>query len=141
MTREEQIYSEVNAAGQCGLLKGSEDRVELMDMFFTPKGMEFCTTHNLPSLEAFRRFRGKQAEHSGFYIDTPVKARNLPCVALIGNETVAELEFTETKGFMVVLMHGAKAKITASGYAVVFITNAGGGEVELVQRDNAIINT
>ena len=141
MTKEEQIYKEVNAAGQCGLLKGNEKIIELMDLFFTPKGIEFCTTYNAPSLEAFRRFRGKRAERGWFYIDTPVKAKNLPCVALIGSETVAELEFTETAGFTVVLMHGAQAKITASGYAVVFVTNAGGGEVEVIQKDNAIIYT
>ena len=137
MTKEEQIYREVNSAGQCGLLKGNENTTELINLFFEPKGIEFCTTYNTPSLEAFRRFQGKQAERGGFYIDTPIKAKNLPRVALIGSKTVAELEFTETKGFTVVLMHGAQAKITASGYSVIFLTNAGGGNVEIIQKDNA----
>ena len=138
MTKEEQIYREVNAAGQCGLLKGNENAGELMDLFFTPKGVEFCTTYNTPGLDAFRRFRGKRAERGGFYIDTPLKAKNLPRLALIGSGTVAELEFTETKGFTVILMHGAQAKITASGFAVVCITKVD-GEVEIIQKDNAII--
>jgi len=138
MTKEEQIYSEVNSAGQCGLLKGNENIAELMDLFFEPKGVEFCTKFALPTLQTFRLFRGLQATKGGFYIDTPIKAKNLPRVALIGGETVAELEFTETEGYTVVIMHGARAKIIASGYAVVFVTNAG-GEIDIVQKDNAKI--
>jgi hypothetical protein len=140
MTKEQQIYIEANDAGQCGLLKGSENTDELMRLFFTPRGIEFCQEHNIPSLAAFRRFKGAQATRGGVYIDTPVKAANLPCVALVGEETVAELEYTETKGFKVILMHGAKARITASGYAVVFITNIS-GEIEIIQKDKAKILT
>jgi hypothetical protein len=139
MTKEQQIYNEVNKVGQCGLLKGTENTDELIKLFFTPQGKEFCTTYNIPSLEAFRGFRGIQAARGGFYIDTPVKAKNLPRVALIGSETVAELEYDDsTKGHEVILMHGAKAKITASGWAVVFVNNAG-GEIETVINDNAKI--
>jgi hypothetical protein len=136
MTGKEQIYEEVNKIGQCGLLKGTENIDDLMALFFTPQGREFCTKHNVPSLDVFRCFKNTNAIGGGFYIDTPVKAKNLPRVALIGNETVAELEYTETEGFHAVLMHGAKAKITASRYAVVFVTNAG-GEVEIIRNDNA----
>jgi len=138
MTNEERIYQEVNKQNPCDLIKGTENAEELIDLFFTPQGIEFCTTNNSPSLDAFRRFKGPQATRGGFYIDTPVKAKNLPRVALIGKETVAELEFTETKRHTVVLMHGAKARITASGYSVVFVTNAG-GEVKIIQNDNAKI--
>jgi hypothetical protein len=109
---------------------------ELIELFFTPQGIEFCSKYNSPGLADFHRFRGMHVEKGGFYIDTPVKAKNLPRVALIGGETVAELEFTETEGYTVVLMHGSKVKIIASGYAVVFLTNAG-GEVEIIQKDNA----
>jgi hypothetical protein len=138
MTKEEQIYKEAKMFKSCQLLKGTEDTGELIRLFFTPQGIEFCTRFKAPSLEAFRRFRGVQAERGGFYIDTPVKAKNLPRVALIGGETVAELEYTETAGYTVILMHGAKAKITASGYSVVFITNAG-GELEIIQKDKSKI--
>jgi hypothetical protein len=138
MTREEQVYKEVDAAGQCGLLKGRENIIELMDLFFEPKGVEFCTKYNLPGLATFRCFRGEQAESGGFYIDTPVKAENLFRAALIGRETVAELEYTETEAYTVVLMHGASAKITAGGYSVVRVINAG-GKVEIVKKDHAII--
>jgi hypothetical protein len=138
MTKEEQIYKEAKRFKSCALMKGTENTNELISLFFTPQGIEFCTEYNTPSLEAFRRFKGLEATRGGFYIDTPVKARNIPRVALIGNETVAELEYTETKGYTVVLMHGAKAKITASEYAVVFLTNAG-GEVEIIKKDKAIV--
>jgi hypothetical protein len=137
-TKEQQIYKEAKMFKSCQLLKGTENIDELMRLFFTSQGIEFCSKFNTPSLDAFRNFKGLQATRGGFYIDTPVKAKNLPRAALIGNETVAELEYTETEGYTVVLMHGAKAKITASGYAVVFVTNAG-GKLEVVQKDNAKI--
>jgi len=136
MTKEEQVYKEVKRKGACLMLKGTENIDDLIKLFFTPQGIEFCTKYKSPNLETFRRFRGMQVARGGFYIDTPVKAKNLPRVALIGSETVAELEFTETAGYTVVLMHGAKAKITASGYAVVFLHDAG-GDVEIIQKDNA----
>jgi hypothetical protein len=139
MTKEQQIYREANKAGQCGFLKGTEKTDDLIRLFFTAKGKEFCTTHNVPSLDAFLRFRGLQAARGGFYIETPVKAKNLSRVALIGSNTVAELEYDNTDtNYNVVLMHGAKARITASNWAVVFVTNAG-GEVEVIQKDNAKI--
>lgn len=139
MTKEEQVYSEAKKFSACSLLKGTECTDELIELFFTPQGVEFCTTRNAPSLAAFRRFMGLQAVRGGFYIDTPIRAKNIAKLALIGHETVAELEYDETKGHKVVLMHGARAKITASGYAVVFVSCAAGTEVEVVENNDAKI--
>ena len=138
MKKEEHIYKEVNAAGQCGLLKGNEDARQLANMFFTPKGLEFCTKNNVPTLKSLSQYSSEEIIKYDFYVNAPVKAKNLKRVALIGSGTVAELEYTETEGYPVVLMHGAKAKITASGYSVVILTNAG-GEVEIIKNDFATI--
>ena len=135
MTKEQQVYSEIERYNTCGMLKGGENVSELMDMFFTPQGLETCTTYKVPSLATCRMFDRSIAERGGFYIDKNTRMKNVERVALIG-ETNAELEFTETKRFIVVLMHGARAKIIASGHSVVFVTNAG-GEVEVVKKDSA----
>jgi hypothetical protein len=136
LTKEKQVYKEAKRYKACELLKCTEDTTELMSLFFSPQGIEFCAKYNVPSLDAFRRFRGLQSVCGGFYIDTPIKAKNHHRMALIGNETIAELEYTETEGFHVVLMHGAKARITASGYAVVFLTNVG-CDCDIVIKDRA----
>ncbi|MDR3246072.1 MAG: hypothetical protein LBT50_06520 [Prevotellaceae bacterium] len=136
MTREQKVFTESKKANICGLMTGQEDFDGLMRLFFTPQGIEFCTKHNLPTIDTLRLFRGMQAARGGFYIDAPAKLKNPGNVALFG-KTVAELEYDDTGVYhQVIVMHGAKAKITASGYAVVFVTNAG-GEVETVINDNA----
>jgi hypothetical protein len=138
MTKEQQVFKEAKRAGVCSLLKGNENAEELMQLLLTPQGIEFCTKNNALSLSTFRRFRGMQATRKGIYIDTLVQAKNLPIVVLVGT-TVAELKYDDpNKAHKVILIHGAKAKITASGWAVVFVTNAE-GTVEIDVRDNAKI--
>jgi hypothetical protein len=68
-----------------------------------------------------------------------LQLKNPANVALFGKDTVAELEYDDTGvRHVVVLMHGAKAKIRASGYAVVFVTNIN-CEVETEVSDSARI--
>lgn len=137
MTKEDRIYVQAKKLGICPVMKGGENTEELIRLFFTPQGVEFCSKHNFPSMSELEPFRGIKAERNGFYINTPVIAKNLEKIALFGIETVAELEYDDpTKRHEVVVMHGASVKIKASGYAVVFVTNAG-GTVETDIRDSA----
>jgi hypothetical protein len=139
MTREQRVYREAKKTGVCPLMTGKEDFDGLMRLFFTPQGIEFCAKYKLPSMETLLPFRGMQAARGGFYIDAPVKMRNAANIALFGRDTVADLEYDDTGiRHQVVLMHGAKAKIKASGFAVVFVINAG-GEIETESNDNALI--
>lgn len=119
------------------MLKGTEDTDGLMELFFTPQGLEFCAEYNFPTMELLKPFRGMQAARGGFYIDTPVKATNRRRTALFGVDTFAELVYDDvSQSHEVVIMHGAKAIIKASGYAVVFVTNVS-GEVEIELSGNA----
>lgn len=137
MTKEEQIYSQAKRLGICPLMKGTENTDELIKLFFTPQGQEFCSKYNFPTMRALTPFKGMQATRGGFYIDTPVKAKNRRRIALFGKETVAELEYDDpTQRHEVVVMHGASVKIKASGYAVVFVTNVS-GTVETEIKDSA----
>jgi hypothetical protein len=72
-----------------------------------------------------------QALRGGFVIETSVRLRNQVNIAVFGKESFAELEY-DTAGvrYQVVVMHGARACIKASGYAVVFVTVTAGGVVE-----------
>jgi hypothetical protein len=112
---------------------------ELIDLFFTPQGQEFCVEHNLPSMDTLILFRSMQAACMGFYIEMPVCMKNASRMALFGPSTEAILEYDDVGvRHEVILMHGAKAKIIASGYAIVFVTNAG-GSVDKIEKGNAII--
>jgi hypothetical protein len=139
MTREERVYIEAKKAGICARMTGKEDFEDLMRLFFTPQGLEFCSAYNLPSMAVLQPFRGMQAARGGFYIDAPVKLKNPVDIALFGTGTVAELEYDDVgTAHRVVMMHGAKAKITASSYTIVFLTNIS-GNVEKIVRDKALI--
>lgn len=139
MTKEELVCREAKRIGACPMMKGGEKIEQLIELFFTPQGAEFCTKYNFPKMEMLREFKGEITANSGIYIDTPVRAKNVARIALIGKETIAELEYDDpTKRHEVILMHGAQAKIKASGYAVVFVNNAD-GIVQTQITDKAIV--
>lgn len=41
----------------CDMFKGDETLEELIGLMFSPRGIEFLTTYNFPSLATFRRFK------------------------------------------------------------------------------------
>lgn len=140
MTDVEEIYRQARRIGVCSKMTGKEDAEELVHLFFSPQGVEFCQKNNFPTMEMLRGFRNEQARSNGAYVDAgEVSIQNAERVALIG-DTVAELTYTDpSKRHIVVLMHGAKAHIKASGYAVVFVYNGDGCEVVKTQKDYARI--
>lgn len=129
------LYQQARALGVCSMLTGTESTRELMQLLFTPPGVEFCTKHNFPDMETAREFRGEVAQAHGIYIDAgSIELRNPRQVALIGN-TRARLHYDDpSKAHQVITMHGASASIAAQGYAVVFIT---GENIEYTTTDNA----
>lgn len=138
MTTNNQLYNKAKKFGVCSMLTGQETTSELMKLIFTPQGIEFCTQFSFPDIETFRTYKGAQAERNGIYIDTDTELHNVEYVLLVG-ETNATLTYDDpAKSHHVILMHGAKATIKASDYAVVFVNNAG-GEIECEANNNALI--
>lgn len=134
----QQILKRAKEYGVCSMLTGRETTEELMRLVFTPQGVEFCTKFNFPDIDTFRHYKGRQAEHSGIYVDADVELHNVERVLLAGDTTATLTYDDPTKSHHVVVMHGAKAKVKASGYAVVFVTNTD-GVVEIETEDNALI--
>ena len=133
-----EILSQAKELGVCDKLLGTENAEELFRLFLTVQGIEFCTKNNFPDLETVRSFKGELAESYGIFIDTDVVLSNRSKVVLLG-DAHADLTYDDpSKGHNVILMHGASAKITASGYSVVFVNNAG-GTVETEATENALI--
>lgn len=123
--------------GACNQSGKATDWKSLCWLFFTPQGREFCENNNFPSLEIFRGMRAHVAAY-GVYVDGgAVTLRNNANVGIIG-ETVATLEYDDnTKVHKVILMHGAKATIKASNYAVINLTNVGNCEVNIINDGTA----
>lgn len=136
------IYKEAKELGMCSKFEDMFKQVktvsDLLQVFLTPEGVDFCIEHNFPDMQTMRLIPKEEACKQGVYIDTNIKLKNPGKLVLIGN-TKAELDYDNLdERHEVVLMHGAKAEIKASKYAVVFVTK-GGGEVKEEVKDYAKI--
>lgn len=109
------------ALNDCKMFTGRETLEELVKMMFSPRGIEFMTQFGFPSLSQLRKFKKYDTSRFGVYIDAgefgliEPQPRN---VFLIG-DTRATIRCSETQLYRVFVMHGAKATINASGFAVV----------------------
>lgn len=140
MMNVSEVIREARTLGACiGSGKVSDWR-SLAWLFFSPQGREFCEEKNFPSLSMFQRMKPYNVEQFGIFVDLGrVSRSNDKDIALIG-DTCGELKFDENKVVhKVMLMHGAKAHIKASNYAVLLIVNVGGCEVTIDKDETVIV--
>ena len=123
--------------GACKKINRVQDFPELIKLMFTPQGIEFCQDHNFPSVEVFRKNRDS-LERLGVYVDAgniALKGKEYVCIVV---DTDATIEAAGTKFIhTIILMHGARAKITAKDYAVLNIVRIG-GEYS-IKKDGTVI--
>lgn len=126
--------------GACGGSGKVSDWRSLAWLFFSPQGREFCEEKNFPGLSMFRRMKPYSVDQFGVFVDLGRVCRsNDKDIALIG-DTCGELTFDENNAVhKVILMHGAKAHITASNYVVLLIVNVGGCEVTIDKDETVIV--
>lgn len=133
-----EIMQSASLLGACAKSNGVSDWRSLTWLFFTPQGREFCEDNNFPSLEMFQGMRDNISEFNILVDAGNVSRENDVNVGLIGN-TSAQLVYNDnTVVHKVVLMHGAKASIKASNYAVILLVNIGNCEVE-IEKDNTVV--
>lgn len=139
MKNVNEIMQSASSLGACNKSSSVSDWKSLSWLFFTPQGREFCEENNFPTLEMFRGM-SSEIENYGVHVDAgTVRLSNDDKVALIGN-TEGELVFSDnTRVHKVILMHGAKAKVTASNYAVILLVNIGNCEVEIIKDETVVI--
>lgn len=139
MVSVSEIMEQALLNGACGKSKSVSDWKTLVWLFFTPQGLEFCEQNNFPNIETFRDMDSSISEF-GVFVDRGKLIRtNDANIAIVGN-TQAQLVFDDnTKVHKVVLMHGAKAYITARNYAVVRLINVGDCEVKLNKDKTSVI--
>lgn len=132
----------MKSAAQLGACSGSgkvSDWKSLVWLFFSPQGREFCEEKNFPELPMFREMKRHGISELGVFVDEGNVCRsNDKDIALVG-DTCGELKFDENNVVhKIILMHGAKARIKASNYAVLLIVNIGGCEVE-IDKDKTVV--
>lgn len=123
----------------CDMFKGNETLDELVELIFSPRGIEFLTKFGFPDLETFRKFKQYHPERFGVYIDsgkiTLTEARR----AFLIGDTVATVKYRESAGNRLHLMHGASASVLACGYSVVRVEKDMKSEVSFIKQDHARI--
>ena len=134
------IYRAAEPFQPCKLFNGSETFEEMIRKFLTPQGIEFCTKHDFLSKAHLQAIKERVTPDTGVMID---KGRISLCnprkIVLVG-DTDADIEFdTLEYACRVVLMKGAKARITARGYSVVAIDQQDGCSCGIKAYDNAVV--
>lgn len=133
-----EIMQSASLLGACAKSNGVSDWKSLTWLFFTPQGREFCEENNFPSLEMFQGMRDDVSKYGVLVDSGNLSRRNDANIGLIGN-TSAELVYDDnTVVHKVILMHGAKARIKASHYAVILLVNIGNCEVE-IEKDQTVV--
>lgn len=133
------VMKSASVLGACMDLSGVNDWKRFVTLFFSPMGREFCAAHNFPDMEQFRKM-GDEARNHGIYIDAgSVEITNQCQVGLIGDTTADLIINDNTKVHIIILMHGAKARIKASHYAVILPVNISGGGIEIEKDDTVKI--
>jgi hypothetical protein len=124
---------------KCCMLKGTEDIEQIAKLFLSPQGVEFCQKNSFPDLHTLRQFKQYNVERFGVFIDAgDIDLRNVRRAVLVGN-TNATIAYDSKGRYELIMMHDAKANITASGWALVFVTNKCGCKISAVANDRARI--
>lgn len=134
-----QIYAQAKLLGCCDLFKGTEDLQGIIRLFTSPQGVEFCIKHHFPNLATLRLFKTQSVERYGIYIDAGAITLTNPGRVILVGRTTATVRCSTLDRHEVILMHGAKAVINASKWAVVFITAEQGCSVIRSTSENALI--
>lgn len=140
--RRQEGYGDFGLAAKlnaCQMFKGDESVEDLAALMFTQQGIEFMTrlSGGFPDLAVFRKFRRFSPERLGIYIDAGQVALKDEKRAFLVGKTTARMTYTATQGNRLVMMHGAKATVEASGWAVVKVDTDGTCRLEVRKSDHA----
>lgn len=129
-------YGMAQKLNACSMFTGTESLEELVNLMFTPRGIEFMTRYNFPDIETFRKYKPLHPERFGVYIDCgKISLSEERKVFLIG-DTVAELKYRDMARNRVHIMCGASANVTASGYSVVRIEKDSSSKVSFTEQEH-----
>lgn len=124
----------------CCMFKGEETLEQIVALYKSIRGLEFCLRYHFPSIETLRLFKNEHPERFGVYIDAGDIVIDNPVqkILLIG-DTIGKISCSETRRYEIALLHGASAVVNASGWAIVAPEVETGCGIIKNSQDNAII--
>lgn len=136
----QQIYEQARLLGACSLFTGKERTLEdIVSLFTTTQGMEFCVNNHFPNMATFRLFKPYKVERFGIYIDAGTITLHNPKQAILIGRTSATINNDTLEAHEIILLHGAKAIVNASGWAVCKTTVETGCSIIRNTSENAVI--
>lgn len=134
------VYEQGVSLGACDSFTEATNIREIIEMLFSPQGVEFCLKRCFPSIELFRQLGAvEDAKPIGVFIDCGDITLTDPQRAFLIGNTHAKVKYTATQGNVLYLMHGAKASVTAGGYSVTHIEKDKISSYTVNKVDNAEI--
>lgn len=125
---------------ECCMFNGYETLEQIVALYKSTRGLEFCLRYHFPSIEMLRLFKNDHPERFGVYIDAgEVIINNSAHKILLIGDTTGKITCTETRRYEIALLHGASAIVNASGWAVVAPEIETGCSIIKKSQENAII--
>lgn len=135
-----QIYGQAKLLGACSLFTGKEKSLEdIITLFTSVKGLEFCLKNRFPTLPTFRLFKGLGVEKHGIYIDAGEIILKNPGRAFLIGKTAATVICDTLERHEIYVFQGASAAVNAHGWAVVSVQGVQGARVIKTTSENAVI--
>ena len=132
----EDVAQKLNA---CTMFHGDETLEELVELLFSPQGVEFISRFSFPTLSIFRQFKKYDTQKLGVYIDAgEITLEEAHRVLLVGN-TTATLKYSQTHENLVCALHGSTAMIEAAGYSVIHVEIDRHSKAREIIKDHAFV--
>ena len=126
--------------GACDLFTGKERTLdEVVRLFLSPQGMEFCLKHGYPNLNTFRQLKAYDLSQYGIYVDAGNITLRNPQVAVIVGSTTASVICDTLECHSIYLLHRARAVVNAFQWSVVKIQATADCDVMTHASNNSVI--
>lgn len=133
-------YDKIAAAlDDCKMFSGTETITELAQKLSDPRAIEFITRNAFPAIKVWRKYKERDAAQFGVYIDAGGVTLNDPGVVYLVGDTTAEIYCRKTLNNNIILLHGATAKVFASGYSVSRVHTDGKSSAHIIKDLSAVV--
>jgi hypothetical protein len=133
---EKTIHKQLSKYKHCDKVTGKETLDDLATLLFTPQGIEFCIDNKFPNIDDVRKLDKDFCKRHNIVVDDYFEGENINRIAVFGKSNVV-LRFNNLDcSYHILAMHGARVKVVAENYAVVFI-NSRDADIIIDKRDNA----
>lgn len=124
--------------GACEKIADIRTVPELMELFYSPQGVEFAEKAHFPDIGMLRRYKF-ELERYGVYVDCgPIEIKGRRYLCLAGNTKAVVRASGSRFTYNIIVMHGACVEVAASDYAVIKVTDVAAGEIR-VTKDATVV--